>query len=200
MPDVDCPFNLRIYKKFMDHENIQKLVREILLGRKDLFARLVLEFQGPVYNLALRMTGSRSEAGDLTQEIFVRAWLNLDKYDPEKKFFTWLYTLSLNLIRNHLKKTPPGPAGHYLPEQDRAEDSPLADPVKAFNQKLREEDLQRLLLKLPVEQREALLLRFFKDVSYAEMAAILGVSGSCAKMRVRRGLVRLRDLGYEQRL
>jgi RNA polymerase sigma factor (sigma-70 family) len=85
-------------------DRIHKLVQEILLGRRGLFAELVEEFERPVFSLALRMTGSPSDAEDLSQEIFVRAWLNLDKYEPQKKFFTWLYTLALNVIRNHLKK------------------------------------------------------------------------------------------------
>jgi DNA-directed RNA polymerase specialized sigma24 family protein len=60
----------------MDHDNTSRLVRDILKGRKELFAELVTEFGGPVYNLALRMTGSSSEAAELTQEVFIRAWLS----------------------------------------------------------------------------------------------------------------------------
>ncbi len=61
-------------------------------------------YNGPIFNLAYRMTGSREDADDLTQETFIRAYQNLRRYDRSKKFFTWLYTIGINLIRNHLKK------------------------------------------------------------------------------------------------
>ena len=183
----------------MDPNRIPTLVRGILQGRTDLYAELVGEFQKPIYNLALRMTGSPADAADLTQDIFVRAWINLDKYDSEKKFFTWLYTLALNLIRNHLKKkTLIVSNDAFRPQGDTVDPSCGADPAVALAIKQRERRIQELLLNLPTDQREALLLRFFSDLSYDEMAAILRVSQSGAKMRVSRGLMRLRALFKEE--
>lgn len=181
----------------MDDDLAGTLVRDTLLGQTSRFAELVRGFESPVYNLALRMTGSAADAADLTQETFLRAWLNLDKYNQQHKFFTWLYTLALNLIRNHLKKT----SRHGLmlsalafPDQLPAEEAPAANPAAALATKQKGRAIQDLLFHLPVEQREALLLRFFQDMSFAELATILGVSQSAAKMRVRRGLAALREV------
>jgi DNA-directed RNA polymerase specialized sigma24 family protein len=116
-------------------DRIQKLVQEILLGRKDLFAELIGEFERPIFSLALRMTGSSTKAADLSQEIFVRAWLNLDKYDPKKEFFTWLYTLSLNVIRNHLKKkTRSGSTLHLSLKPARPVNHPARIPPNCWPQ------------------------------------------------------------------
>ncbi len=182
----------------MAPESTAALVREILDGRKDLFAELIGAFQSPIYNLALRMTGSSADAADLTQEIFVRAWIHLDKYDPRRPFFTWLYTLALNLIRNHLRKaakTIPSSNNSGAGDADGA-DAPETkpDPSETLFRKQSEAQIQALLLQLPADQREALLLRFFSDLRYGEMADVLGVSQSAAKMRVSRGLERLRIL------
>lgn len=146
-----------------------RLVQEILDGHPELFARLVSDYQGPVYNLALRMTGSPEDAADLTQEAFVRAWINLDKFDPERRFFIWLYTLSLNIIRSHLKKKSSRPSLEYCPERTRLEQDAKSDPPEQLISRQQGQDMQQMLLGLPVDQREALLLRFFSDVSYREM-------------------------------
>lgn len=175
----------------MASESTAALVREILDGRKDLFAELIGAFQSPIYNLALRMTGSPADAADLTQEIFVRAWINLGKYDPRRPFFTWLYSLGINLLRNHFKKKHlPVVDASSLPVELETGSHPAAD-LEAEEEKAY---LQALLLKLSVEQREAILMRFFGGLSFEEMASVLGISQSAAKMRVSRGLERLRAL------
>ncbi|PTN37529.1 RNA polymerase subunit sigma-24 [Desulfonatronum sp. SC1] len=177
----------------MDDEQTRECVRGALRGDRQAFGDLVGACQTPVYNLALRMTGSPEDAADLTQEAFVRAWLNLEKYDLRHSFRTWLYTLALNVIRNHLKKA--GRAGVIMPldpERHPADETPGADPVRALAAKQAGLDVLARLRHLPLEQSEALLLRFFQDVSFKDMAEILNVSESAAKMRVRRGLEALR--------
>ncbi len=177
----------------MEDKVAKVLVREALQGSRDAFSELVRGFESPVYNLALRMTGSASDAADLAQESFVRAWLHLDKYDLERKFFTWLYTLSLNLIRNHLAKTGRTDFAPLLdPDRQPIEEARSANPAPALFAKQDGLMVQEVLRSLPLEQREALLLRFFQDVSFKDMAVILGVSTSAAKMRVRRGLEAMR--------
>ncbi len=178
----------------MNHEQDSRLVRGILAGDKELFSSLVKAYHGPIYNLALRMTGSPADAADLTQETFVRAWIKLDSFDEDSRFYAWLYTLSLNLIRNHLKKKSSARHQEYCPERTRLENSPGSDPPQELIFSQNEQQIQNLLLCLPLEQREALLLRFFSEVPYREMTHILGVSESCAKMRVSRGLKTLREM------
>jgi RNA polymerase sigma-70 factor, ECF subfamily len=182
----------------MDDDQARQCVHDSLKGhtnrQKECFGKLVEAYQKPIFNLALRMTGSMEDAADLTQETFVRAWLNLDKYDPERSFFTWLYTLALNVIRNHLKKA--GRTGILMPldpKRHPVDDTQCVDPVRALGAKQAGLDVLARLRRLPLEQSEALLLRFFQDVSFKDMAAMLNVSVSAAKMRVRRGLEALRQ-------
>ena len=81
-----------------------QIVERVLQGKREAFAALVDAHKGTIFNLAFRMTGNHQDADDLSQETFIRAYRNLRQFDPRKRFFTWIYTIGLNLIRNHLKK------------------------------------------------------------------------------------------------
>ena len=88
----------------MDQKIEAQIVAKVLKGDRQSYALLVEKYKSPIYNLAYRMTGNREDAADLTQDTFIRAYLYLWRYDPHKKLFTWLYTLALSIIKNHLRK------------------------------------------------------------------------------------------------
>jgi RNA polymerase sigma-70 factor (ECF subfamily) len=92
----------------MDSEQKKKIIQQVLQGQTEAFALLVDHYKGPVFNLAYRMTGSRQDAEDLTQETFLKAFLGLKRFDRQRRFFPWLFTVAVNTVRNHLKKTASG--------------------------------------------------------------------------------------------
>jgi RNA polymerase sigma-70 factor (ECF subfamily) len=151
----------------------------------------------PIYNLAFRMTGSVEDAEDLAQASFLRAYQKLKQFNTDKRFFTWLYTIALNIIRNHLKSSH-APA---FPIGDR--DKPASEPVDPSNPEGLALDsekarlLENCLRELPPEIREAVVLRYYQDLSFDEIAVITGASVSAVKMRTYRGLERLRALMLE---
>jgi RNA polymerase sigma-70 factor (ECF subfamily) len=178
----------------MDSNQEKEIVRLVLGGDVDAFARLVDAYKNPILQLAWRMTGSLGDADDLAQEAFVRAFQNLHRYDPERPFFTWLYTVALNGIRNHLKKRrreAQGDAESAL-QQDPAGDVPAMED--RLDEAREAEILEAALQRLPADQREALVLRFYQGLSLEETSDVLGVSLSAAKMRIYRGLERLREI------
>jgi len=81
-----------------------EIIGRVLGGDREAFAVLVDAYKGPVFSLAFRMTGSAQDADDLTQESFLRAFQSLGRFRAGERFFPWLYTVSLNVIRNHLRK------------------------------------------------------------------------------------------------
>jgi len=176
----------------MDIQQETALIARIQHGRRDDFADLVVEYKKPIYNLIFRMTGSHQEAEELAQETFVRAFQNLHRFVPGRRFFPWLYTLCLNLVRNHLKKKQPFPVAH----QDMAEGVMAHgdNPEQSMVRRQEAEELYTLVRRLPMDMREALVLRFYQDLSFADVALILDISISGAKMRVYRGLEQLRQL------
>ncbi len=179
----------------MDQKTDAEIIARVLNGDKQSYALLVEEYKGPVFNLAYRMTGSREDADDLTQETFIRAYQNLHRFDQSKKFFTWIYTIGINLIRNHLKKSVRNVshlegAGSHLkyPSQEceRREGNALSED--------RMTRLEQIIMNLPVDSREAILLKFVQDLTFEEVAQVTGDSLSAVKMRIYRGLDKIKQM------
>lgn len=169
----------------------ENLVCEILSGDVNAYAVLVKRYEKPIYNLMLRMTGSEQDAVDLTQEAFVKAYEKLEKFNPSAPFFPWLYTMGLNLARDFLRRAKRSPFECYESDNCLSEQ---ADEGERLAEKIDIQDVWKGLKTLPVDYREALLLRFHEGLSIDEVAHALGLSLSAAKMRIHRGLSRLREL------
>lgn len=175
----------------MDTTEENRLINAILGGDVESFAVLVHRYQRPIYNLMLRMTGDPEDATDLTQEAFLKVYENLERFRPSGRFFPWLYTIGLNLARDHLRRHRSAGAAASLPP-DACDLQGQVDDAAALR-RLEAERLPFLLAALPVEYREALILRFHEGLTMRDVGLALGISTSGAKMRVQRGLQRLRD-------
>jgi RNA polymerase sigma-70 factor (ECF subfamily) len=174
----------------MDLDQKADIILRILEGEREVYALLVEEYKTPIFNLAYRVTGSYEDAGDLTQDTFIRAYTNLRKFDADRPFFTWLYTIALNVIRNHLrKKALFGRAGS---ESEFERLNGAGNPETGLLKDERSKRLAACLKNLPIDQREAIILRYYQGISFNEIAEILGLSQSAVKMRVSRGLVKLK--------
>ncbi len=172
-----------------------QIVERVLQGERGAFSALVDAYKEIIFNLAFRMTGSRHDADDLSQETFIMAYKNLRRFDPQKRFFTWIYTISLNVIRNHLKKQ-----GREM-TREKAErsssETEIDQGAKAERDVIQAEVIGRLeicLQKLPGDLREAVVFRFYQGLSFEEIAAISEASLSAVKMRVYRGLEQIKEL------
>jgi RNA polymerase sigma-70 factor, ECF subfamily len=173
----------------------ETLVYEILSGDVNSYALLVKRYQKPIYNLMMRMTGSEQDALDLTQETFVRAYEKLEKFSPSAPFFPWLYTMGLNLARDFLRRAKRFPIESYEPNDSF---SIVIDQYDRLADQIDVQKVSEVLQSLPVDYREALLLRFHEGLSVSEVAYALGLSLSAAKMRIHRGLLKLRQLLEKQ--
>jgi len=179
----------------VDQKTDAEIVARILEGDVQAYAQLVDAYKSPIYNLAFRMTGSLSDAEDLTQEIFIRAYQKLYQFNLGKKYFTWLYTIGINLIRNHLKKKSKDALTHTMDhfstesqrtgKESREGDFLSEDSIKRLDQNMQ---------KLPVDMREAIILKYYQDMTFEEVAAVTSDSVSAVKMRVYRGLEKLKAL------
>lgn len=179
----------------MDHDQEQEIIRRVLGGDRSAFAGLVEKYQEPIFNLAYRMTGSREDADDLTQETFIRAYQNLYRFDQHKKFFTWLYTIGINLIRNHLKKNERKvvhlTTSDSVVEHQKEEYTKEKDDTSSADRMIR---LEQVIRNLPVDLREAIILKFMNDLTFEEVANVTGDSVSAVKMRIYRGLEKMKQM------
>lgn len=179
----------------MEQDEESEIIESVLRGKRETYALLVDAYRTQIFNLAYRMTGNYEDASDLAQETFIRAYQNLRQFDPEKRFFTWLYTIGLNLIRNHLKKR-----GREMSRDTAARSSSeggIDQGAQTERDLIQTQEIGRLeicLQELPEDLRGAVVLRFYEDLSLEEIATISGASLSAVKMRVYRGLEQLKGL------
>ena len=168
-------------------------VEEVLHGDVHAFGCLIKKYERPIFNLMARTAGGLEEAADLSQEAFLRAYEKLHTYHGHNQFFSWLYAVSLNLARDFLRKQKRGAQifresdGPDQPRDAQVPDAPEGDHEGEMKH------IYTILGTLPLDYREALILRYRQDLPVKEVAAGLGISVSGAKMRIHRGLEQLRD-------
>jgi RNA polymerase sigma-70 factor, ECF subfamily len=177
----------------MDQKVEAEIIARILNGDRPAYALFVEEYKTPIYNLAFRMTGSAGDADDLTQETFIRAYQNLWRFDPGRKFFTWLYTISINLIRNHLKKVNNDDL-RKLTENIQYNENENQSPETLLIATQESNKINSALLTLKYELRVMLIMKYQQELSFEEIAEITGKSVSAVKMQVYRGLEKLEQL------
>ena len=167
-----------------------RLVERCLNGDRDAFAELVVRYQRPIYHLAYRMLGNVEDAREITQGVFLRIAERLSDYDPEHKFFSWIYRITINASLNLRRRN-----GH---EELRGEDLEIsdetADPERSVSAAQQSALVQKALMGLKVENRAVLTLRHFGDCSYREISQILDLDEKTVKSRLYEGRQQLRSL------
>lgn len=166
-------------------------------GETVAFNRLVLKWEKPIYNLTLRMLQDRDEAAEATQEVFCSAFRNIGRFRKDARFSTWLYRIAVNQCITRLRKRPPGV---HLSLDDQRPDAPLKGWTPAADSHEGEFMLQeqrkrvRLALEnLPDEQRAIVELKFYQDLTFEEIAAVLEAPLSTIKSRLYSGLALLKS-------
>ena len=176
-----------------DIENTQELdstqEREIVLrcqkGDADAMGILIIEYQHWVYNIAYGILGHHQDAEDVAQDAFLSAWENIGKFQFRSRFSTWLYRIVKNKCLNHIdqyqrRKTDPT-------EIDDSQPWVPLDTVTPEEEALRNEEkniVHAALAKLKDTHREILVLRELRDLSYEEIAEILGCTLGRVKSRL----------------
>lgn len=161
------------------HPTDAALVEECLRGEKDAFAEIVRRYQHRVYFLALTRMKDRTEADDLAQETFIQAYRKLGIYDPRRSFRNWLLCICVNLGKNRLRSR--------ARRREVSNPNPEPPDMTSENQGQIKIDLMAALHKVPEKLRVPLVLKHVEGFSYNEIASIMKIGRSAAKMRVKRG-------------
>ncbi|MDI7274979.1 MAG: sigma-70 family RNA polymerase sigma factor [Anaerolineae bacterium] len=169
----------------MDEE--RALVRRALAGEEEAFAGLVRAFQTPVYNLCYRMLGTAMEAEEAAQETFLRAYRRLHTYDAAQKLSSWMLAIAAHYCVDRLRRRrmpclPMEEAPASALQAQGVEGAPEQDLLE----REREHEIQVLLARLPETYRMVIVLRYWQDMSYEEMAQMLGTTESAIKSRLHR--------------
>lgn len=174
-------------------------IRRCRAGERDAFGELVERWQDRIYGAVLRMVRDPETARDLAQETFVRAYVKLGSFQGGAAFGTWLYAIAVNQVRGEARKRAALKRGdaHSL---DALRESGAADPAdpaeRAEERASTREQCERLraeLDRLDPEHREVVVLREFEDLSYEEIAEIVGVPVGTVRSRLFRARAELRE-------
>ena len=153
-----------------------------------------------VYNLAYRMSNNPHEAEDISQEAFMRAYQSLAHFNPSYKFSTWLYQITLNIIRDKFKRKEIDYVSLDTPmETDDSEFYPQPadftnNPEQIIAQQEDSQTIQKAIYSLPLKYREVIVLRHLQDLSYIEISNILKLPSGTVKVRLYRAREQLRKI------
>jgi len=180
------------------HESENTWIQQAREGDRSAFSRLVEAYQNPVYNLAYRMLGNSTEAEDAAQETFIRAYTRLHTYDPQRKFSSWLLAIASHYCVDVLRRR----RINYLSIDELPPMTELSMPASMQPEQVVVRDqnksaVQQLLDVLSPAYRTPVILRYWYDMSYAEIAETMGVTVSTIKTRLHRARARLATAARE---
>jgi RNA polymerase sigma-70 factor (ECF subfamily) len=175
----------------------EALVHRVRSGEREVFGVLVDRYKRGIANFIGATVRNSSEAADLSQETFLRAYAHLHTFNPQLgKFSTWIYQIARNVVRTHLAKSQRTPQLHELPKEQTleaalADPSPEADPAVGLLRREAERELRAALAELPDRTRTVLALRYFDNMEYQTIASTLGLSLGNVKTLIHRGKIAL---------
>ena len=175
------------------------LVARIIGGDRDRFTELVKRYEKRVINYVYRITHRYEEAHDLAQEIFVKVYLALDRYDPKYQFSTWVFRIAQNASIDALRKKGIAEVPLARPADDEGvREREFADggvsPYRALKNKQLGAAIDDAVRKLPPDYRELIQLRHFAELSYEEIATMKKLPLGTVKNKLFRARQALRDL------
>ncbi len=183
----------------IERENLHELddgqlVLEHLGGDAQAFGALVDRYQTRLLNFINRTIGDRERAEDLVQEVFIRVFRHLHRFDQTKKFSTWIYTIASNLAKNELRNRSRNPLVLFqtIKKNWDADHRPLqfedttARPDDLYRKRFLKEAVDRCVGQLPGHHRAVFVLRELEGKSYAEISDITGCNLGTVKSRLNR--------------
>ena len=157
------------------------------------FEQLSGAYADRLFMLLLRLLGDPDEAMDVAQEVMLRAWLGITRFQGRSSYFTWLYRIAVNEANRALDRRSRRPAGVSIGARElELPAAPAQDPFRAAQSSELRQALREALMQLPPELRTAIVLRDAEGLSTEEAAEIAGVSQPAFKSRLHQARLRVR--------
>jgi len=164
------------------------------------FSSLVEAYQKPVYNLAYRLLGNSVEAEDAAQEAFIRAYTRLETYDPSRKFSSWILSIASHYCIDMLRRRRGNVMSvDELPPMVDLSMPKAMQPEQVVIQGQVADEVQQLLDTLAPSYRTPVILRYWYDMSYKEIAETMSVTESTIKTRLHRARAKLAQSAQQAR-
>ena len=164
-----------------------KLIERCVRGDREAFEALLVEYEKPVFNAAFRMLNNRDDARDVTQTVFLKVFQNFAQYDPSRRFFSWIYRITLNESINWLgKENRLEPLMHEATDEGKGPDEELESSRVSAG-------VQAALMTINTDYRTVVILKHFLGCSYVEISEILDVPEKTVKSRLYTARQQLKD-------
>jgi RNA polymerase sigma-70 factor (ECF subfamily) len=182
----------------------KELIRLYLWGDDDALNILLRRHHKPIYNYVFKLVGTREDAEDLTQMIFIRCYRNLKKLKDPERFLPWLYQIAVNLIRDfwRRRKETMVSLDDDCEERKSWENILISDhnPSLTMEAEQRAELVRRALNMVSMEQREVLVLKVYQGLKFIEIAEVLNEPLNTVKSRLYYGLTAMKKIFQEWKL
>jgi RNA polymerase sigma-70 factor (ECF subfamily) len=164
-----------------------KLIERCRAGDREAFQALLTEYEKPVFNAAYRMLNNRDDAQDVTQTVFLKVFERIDQFDPSRRFFSWIYRITLNESINWLGKSNRlEPLTHEAAFEGKGPEQEV-ESAKVSS------DVQAALMTIKSDYRSVVVLKHFLGCSYVEISQILEIPEKKVKSRLYTARQQLKD-------
>lgn len=182
----DIEQQIEIQKKLnLEADEDRRIVVRVLSGEVNAYALLVEKYQKTVYNLLLRMIHNNYEARELTQAVFVKAYIALASYKTGYRFFSWIYRIAVNAALSHTKREER--YGDLGSVNARADENGLTDDLS-------QELLQNAVKQLKEKYKVVIVLKYYEQLSYKEIAFTLDISEKKVRSRLYDARLMLKEM------
>lgn len=179
--------------------NDEKLVKKVKNGDADAFEQIIIKYEKKIFGLIYNMLRNENEIEDVAQEVFIKVYKNLDKFNGDSSLYTWIYKIATNLCLDQIKKRK---EVIYIDEKLQLDDGEVEIQIPSdeklqdeiYEQKELKQKLESCIDKLPEKQKVMIVLRDIKGLSYDEIAEILDLKLGTVKSQINRARLKLKEL------
>lgn len=177
----------------------EELVKKVKNGDADAFEQIIIKYEKKIFGLIYNMLRNENEIEDVAQEVFIKVYKNLDKFNGDSSLYTWIYKIATNLCLDQIKKRKEviyideklqlndGEVEFQIPSDEKLQD-------EIYEQKELKQKLESCIDKLPEKQKAMIVLRDIKGLSYDEIAEILDLKLGTVKSQINRARLKLKEL------
>jgi RNA polymerase sigma-70 factor (ECF subfamily) len=179
----------------MPEKTDEEIALEVQKGQKNSLGILIERYEPKLSRYAKKFLSDPEDGKDVVQDVFIKAYTNIQQFNVEKKFSSWIYRIAHNELVNALKKKSREPIisfdfdtilPHFITAKERAESKILDEDLK--------KNLDTYLSKLPAKYREILILYYLEQMDYKEVSEILKIPQSTVGVRLKRAKIALKKL------
>lgn len=177
----------------------EELVKKVKNGDADAFEQIIIKYEKKIFGLIYNMLRNENEIEDVAQEVFIKVYKNLDKFNGDSSLYTWIYKIATNLCLDQIKKRK---EVIYIDEKLQLDDGEVEIQIPSdeklqdeiYEQKELKQKLESCIDKLPEKQKAMIVLRDIKGLSYDEIAEILDLKLGTVKSQINRARLKLKEL------